>query len=117
MVELVNDIKEQSVGKSEMCVFMCVPVVLQCFRESRAVVRVDACTAHLHILQASRKVTHIHFYCAEQHTCMMYTNYSVTGILFIEHRNIKIYPNSTLFFCGTLTYTIQTAVSHHSSSI
>ncbi len=43
----------------------CVPVVLQCFGQSRAVLRVDARTAQLHILQASRKVTHIHFYCAE----------------------------------------------------
>lgn len=41
---------------------LCVPVVLLCFGQSRAVLRVDACTAHLHILQASRKVTHIHWF-------------------------------------------------------
>ena len=34
------------------------PEVLQGFTESRAVFRVDSCTAHIHIFQASRKVTH-----------------------------------------------------------
>lgn len=44
-----------------MCA-LCVPVLLQCFRQSGAVLRVDAFTAHLHILQTSRKVTHISSY-------------------------------------------------------
>lgn len=46
-----------------------VPVVLQHFRKPRAVVRVKAFTAHVHILQASGKPTRGHFYCSwpEQH--------------------------------------------------
>lgn len=64
---------------------MCVPVLLQCFRQSRAVVGVDAYTAHLHILQASRKVTHTHCYCscACVHTHVFDANrsdYLITGI-------------------------------------
>lgn len=38
------------------------PIVLQGFRKSRAVFRVDECTAQLYILQTSRKVKRLQFY-------------------------------------------------------
>lgn len=84
-----------------MCV--CVPVVLNCFREPRAVVRVDACAAHLHILQASRRVTRIHLYCsrAEQQTHVLH----------------QLFNRRNFVYLATLTYIIQSSVSHRSRSI
>lgn len=84
---------------------MCEPVVLQCFSKSGAVVGVDVSTAHLHILQASRKVTHIYFYssCAEQQTnvCMTQT---VTRILVTMIRNYT--SNQYIFEYKTVSSTL-----------
>lgn len=60
---------KRSVGTC-MGVCVCVPVLLQCFRKSRAVVRVDAWAAQLYILQTSRKDKYIHWYQSCAYMCM-----------------------------------------------